>query len=327
MAQHEVVDLALPTDNDALFRSDGPGFYQHIERDYHGEKSWPWEGGQYGFVRDPKETAVGIIYTRFHEGIDIRALLRDERGEPLDEVRAIADGKVVHTNHVPGHSNYGKYIVIEHRWDGSPYYSLYGHLSSIHAQSGQEVKKGEPIAVMGHTGAGLNQERAHVHLELNLMLSRNFESWHNHIFKNDPNHNGIYNGINLTGLNIAKLYLVLQKNPSLSIPEFFAGEETFYRVTLPASPSFELPRRYPWMLKGRGSNETPVSWEVSFTQTGLPIRIEPSKIKVTEPTLTYVKKSEVDGKYLTHDIVAGRGDHAHLSKNGRNFMRLLVWPD
>src|ERR1700676_3433049 len=176
VGQHETVDLALPTDNDALFRGDGPAFYQHIERDYHGEKSTPWEGGQYGFVRDPIETASGIIYTRFHEGIDIRPLQRDAQGEPLDEVRAIADGKVVHTNPVPGYSNYGRYIVIEHTWNGSPYYSLYGHLSSIRAQTGQSVRKGEPIAVMGHTGAGLNTDRAPLHFELNLMLTRNFEA-------------------------------------------------------------------------------------------------------------------------------------------------------
>ena len=93
LAQNQVVDLALPTDNDALFRGGGAEFYQYIERDYKGVKSTPWEGGQYGFVRDPMETSEGIVYTRFHEGIDIRALQRDARGEPLDEVRAIADGK------------------------------------------------------------------------------------------------------------------------------------------------------------------------------------------------------------------------------------------
>jgi murein DD-endopeptidase MepM/ murein hydrolase activator NlpD len=325
LAQHEVVDLALPTDNDALFRGDGPAFYQHIARDYRGEKSTPWEGGQYGFVRDPIETAAGIIYTRFHEGIDIRPLQRDEHGEPLDEVRAIADGKVVHANQVPGYSNYGRYVVIEHIWDGSPYYSLYGHLNSIRVQTGQSVKKGEPIGVLGHTGLGINQERAHVHLELNLMLNRKFETWHEAFFKNDPNHNGIYNGINLTGMNIAKLFLMLRQNSALTIPEFLAGEETFYKVALPKTSHFELPKRYPWMLKRGGDARE--SWEVSFTKTGMPLKIEPSDKKVTQPELTYVKKSEVDCKYLTHDIVAGRGDHAHLTEGGRNFMRLLVYPD
>ena len=116
LGQNQTVDLVLPTDNDALFSGGGAAFYQHIERNFKGVKSTPWEGGQYGFVRDPTDTAGGVVYTRFHEGIDIRPLHRDAHGEPLDEVHAIADGKVVHVNSVPGYSNYGKYIVIEHRW-------------------------------------------------------------------------------------------------------------------------------------------------------------------------------------------------------------------
>ncbi|MEY2527871.1 MAG: murein DD-endopeptidase [Verrucomicrobiota bacterium] len=327
LGQSQLVDLALPTDNDALFRGDGPAFYQYIERDYQGEKSTPWEGGQYGFVRDPKQTGAGLVYTRFHEGIDIRALQRDAQGEPLDEIRAIADGTVVHTNPVPGYSNYGKYIVIEHRWDGSPYYSLYGHLSSIAVQNGQRVTKGERIAVMGYTGTGINRERAHVHLELNLMLNRHFESWHDTLFKNDPNHNGIYNGINLTGLNIAKLYLMLHKNPSLTLPDFFAGEETFYKVAVPNSSNFELPKRYPWMVKRSGEGDSAESWEVSFARTGLPLKIEPSAKRVSQPELTYAKKSDVDCSYLTHDFVAGRGKRAHLTESGLRFMRLLAWPE
>src|SRR5204863_9719267 len=106
MAQTEraVLDLVLPTDNDALFSGGGPAFYQYVERDYKGVKSTPWEGGQYGFVRDPTDTAGGLLYTRFHEGIDIRSVHRDANGEPVDEVRAIANGKVVHVNPVPSYS-------------------------------------------------------------------------------------------------------------------------------------------------------------------------------------------------------------------------------
>ena len=141
----------------------------------------------------------------------------------------------MHVNPVPGgYSNYGRYVVIEHHWDGSSYYSLYGHLSSC-MLPGQEVAKGELIAVMGYTGVGINRERAHVHLELNLMLSHQFEGWHDANFKDDPNHNGIYNGINLTGMDIARLYLALRKNPSLTMPQFLEEEETFYKVTLPQS--------------------------------------------------------------------------------------------
>jgi len=325
-AQNQIVDLVLPTDNDALFSGRGPAFYQYIERNYKGLKSTPWEGGQYGFVRDPVETSAGIVYTRFHEGIDIRALRRDAHGEPLDKVHAIADGKVVHTNPVPGYSNYGKYIVIEHRWDDSNYYSLYGHLSSIAVQPGNAVKRGQTIAVMGYTGAGLNQARGHLHLELNVMLSHQFEAWYDAFFKNDPRRNGIYNGMNLAGLDIARLYLALRKNPSLSIPEFLSDEETFYKVILPKSRHFELPRLYSWMLAADVRHEKS-SWEVSFARSGLPLKIEPSDKHVTQPELSYVKKSSIDYSYLTRDEISGRDGNAHLTNYGKQLMRLFIYPD
>ena len=324
-AQNQGLDLVLPTDNDALFSGDGPAFYQYIERDYKGVKSTPWEGGQYGFVRDPKSTAGGVVYTRFHEGIDIRSVHRDANGEPLDQVRAIADGQVVHASLVPGYSNYGKYIVIEHRWGDSNYYSLYAHLSSISVQPGETVRRGQPIAVMGYTGTGINRERAHLHLELCLMFSREFEAWYNTFFRNDPNRHGLYNGMNLAGIDVARFYLALRKNPALTIPEFLAGEETFYKVTLPKVRHFDLSTLYPWMLAaGKRSGS---SWEVSFAASGVPLRIEPSDKRVTQPELSYVKSSTTDDSYLTRDVVSGRGASAHLSGYGAQLMRLLIWPN
>lgn len=321
-----IVDLALPTDNDALFHGGGPEFYQYIDRDYHGVKSTPWEGGQYGFVRDPMETAAGLVYTRFHEGIDIRPVHRDENGEPLDQVRAIAEGKVVYTNRVPSRSDYGNYIVIQHRWGGCDYFSLYAHLKEIAVARGQPVRQGERIGVLGYTGKGINLARAHVHLELNLMLSRRFDSWYDTFHKEEPNYHGIYNGINLKGLDIARFYLALQRNPSLSIPDFLAAEEIFYKVLVPKSSHFDLLKFYPWMLHGRPTAGAR-SWEVSFARSGLPLRIEASTRGVSKPELAYVKKSSLSYASLTQGEVVGRAETARLSKDGEAFMRLLIWPD
>ncbi len=325
LAQNSRIDISLPTDNDALFHGGGAAFYQYIEREFQGEKSRPWEGGRYGFVRNPVPTANGLLYSRFHEGIDIRPLSRDAHGEPLDEVRAIADGKVVHTNTVAGYSNYGRYIVIEHGWEGSLYYSLYGHLSTITTTVGALVHRGERIARMGHTGEGLNQERAHLHLELNLMLNRNFEDWHEHYFAREPNHNGIYNGINLAGIDIARFFLEHERRPELTVPAFFAEEETSYKVAVPDSPRFDLRKLYPWMVKNVAVNAK--SWEVSFARSGVPLKIEARGEAVAEPTITYLKDSDVDSIYLTRGVVAGRGEQAHLSESGMRLMRLLTWPD
>lgn len=325
-AQSHPLDLALPTDNDAIFRGGGAEFYQHIERDYKGEKSWPWEGGQYGFVRNPVETKNGLVYTRFHEGIDIKPLHRDAAGEPLDEVRAIADGAVVYTNGVPAFSNYGNYIVIEHQWGGSPYYSLYAHLRSIAVKVGQHVAKSDAIAAMGYTGEGLNQERAHLHLELNLMLSRQFEAWHATYLKNDPNHHGLYNGINLAGLDIARLYLALRKRPALTIPDFLREQETFYEVTVRDSPHFDLRKLYPWMALGRASG-TAAAWKISFTQSGVPKKIEPAAQSVTDPQISYIRRRNADYTFLTRGWIGGSGAGAYLTESGQRIMQLLTFPE
>src|SRR5258708_21789832 len=60
MGENQILDLVLPTDNDALFSGGGAAFYQYIDRNFKGVKSTAREGGQYGFVRDPTDTA-GVV--------------------------------------------------------------------------------------------------------------------------------------------------------------------------------------------------------------------------------------------------------------------------
>ena len=321
-ADNAPLDLALPTDNKALLRGDGSEFYQVIERNLHGVISHPWQGGQYGFVRDP----VGSVYTRFHEGMDIRPMRRDARGEPLDEVRSIADGKVVYANQRAGASNYGRYVVVEHRWGGSPYYSLYGHLSAIAVEPGQSIRQGGKLGVMGHTGSGINRERSHVHVELNLLINDHFEAWHDATFRNEPNQHGIYNGINLAGLDLPRLFLAARGNSSLTVPAFLAKEEVFYKVVVPNSPDFQLPRRYPWMIEG-SPNEKPAAWEISFARSGLPLRLRASDRALTSAELTYVKPSPGNYGDLTRGNLTGRGRDVRLSESGRSLLRLYTYPN
>jgi hypothetical protein len=178
---------------------------------------------------------------------------------------------------------------------------------------------------MGYTGTGINRERAHLHLELCLMFSRQFEAWYDTFFRNDPNRHGIYNGMNLAGLDVARLYLALRSNPTLTIPEFLNHEETFYKVALPKARHFDLSQLYPWMLAaGKRNGE---SWEVSFAASGVPLRIEPSDRRVAQPELSYVRKTPTEYSYLTRDIVAGHQSNAHLTNYGAQLMRLLIWPD
>ena len=208
LATHSIaaaLDLTFPTKNRALLQGDGEGFYMFIDRDFQGEKSTPWEGGQYGYVRDPRVTSGGLVYTRFHEGADIKPLERSSDGEPLDIVTAAGAGRVVHVSDVPRYSNYGRFVVIEHQWDGCPYYSLYAHLNSASVSVGQQVAQGDPLGRLGYTGDGIDRRRAHLHFEVNLILSHDFEQWHKLVFPTEINRHGLYNGINLAGMDAGRL--------------------------------------------------------------------------------------------------------------------------
>ena len=80
------------------------------------------------------------------------------------------------------------------------------------------------------------------------------------------------------------------------------------------------------MLRQKPEGEA-ASWEVSFNRAGVPLKIQPNAKPVSEPELSYMKPSGVDGGTLTMDRISGRGANAHLTEKGRQFMRLFVFPD
>jgi murein DD-endopeptidase MepM/ murein hydrolase activator NlpD len=312
--------LILPTKNQGLLHGDPASFYQYVQRDFEGQVSQAWEGGQYGFVRNPRRFGSAIVFTRFHEGIDIRPLNRDAAGEPTDVIHAIAAGKVAYTNCVAGYSNYGRYVVVEHTFDNCSYYSLYAHLNIIMVKPGDHVAQNAPLAIMGHTGEGIDRERAHVHLELNLMLNGHFSEWQTKYFPKDVDRHGIYNGMNLAGLDIGRFYLELQKNPALTIAQFVQKGEAWYRVIVPRSPTMDLQERYPWLLQGSHSGQ---SWELTFDRTGLPLQIRAVEEQVTTPSLTWVHPSAYPQNLMTKGHIQSGGSIPALTLEGQRFIDLV----
>jgi murein DD-endopeptidase MepM/ murein hydrolase activator NlpD len=316
------LNLSLPTKNTAIFTNRPDEFYMYTDRTFEGVTSRPWQAGQYGFVRNMKRTEEGVIGTRFHEGIDIKPVSRDSKGNPLDDVMSIATGVVAYTNDDPAHSNYGRYVVIEHNWGDGPMFSLYAHLASISASEGQRVLGGTTIGRMGFTGAGLNRTRAHLHLELGLLFSLRFQHWHDG-FLSGPNHHGIHNGLNLTGLDIASLYQEQRRNPGISIPAFLRSTPAYYKVTTARKGPLEIVERYPWLRRGDHAQPSP-SWEISFTASGLPLSVTPSHRVVNRPTVTYVRSTRSRHEYFTIRRLVGTGSRASLTGSGERHLRLVT---
>ena len=131
---------------------------------------------------------------------------------------------------------------------------------SISVEPGQSVRQGQPLGIMGFTGAGIDRERAHTHFEVCMMLSKNFEQWHAVNFPRDPNRHGIYNGLNLAGVDPAGLLLAAHKDPALKIADHIASAEPAFKITVKNSVNFFLHPRLP-LARGARRNREPAGMD------------------------------------------------------------------
>jgi CxxC motif-containing protein len=316
------LDIDLPTTNHHLLTGEPEQFYQYVDRTFEGQVSKEWQAGGYGFVRNPVRFGDQVVMTKFHEGIDIAPMGRDPGGNPQDPVKSIADGTVAYTSPIPGRSNYGRYVVVEHHFDDGAFYSVYAHLSEITVKVGDAVKKGGVVAKMGFTGAGITKVRAHCHLELCLLDNANYDAW-NKAAGGGVNYHGNFNGMNLSGLDVARLFLERQANPEIKVQDFVRDTPAYFKVTLPRKGKFEFAERNHWLVDGDMNAPSP-SWEITFTATGLPVRIAPSEKEVPGPLVTSVRDSKIPHRYLTRGLIDGTGSAATLTKGGKSLVSLLT---
>src|SRR5581483_3011520 len=116
-ARAQRMELTWPTPNRAW--ADGRPIAEFLQHAGSGDP----ESGGFGGVRSGG--------TQFHEGIDIKCLTRDRRGEPTDVVSAALPGIVRLISTSAGDSSYGRYIVLEHPGVSPAIYTLYAHLARI----------------------------------------------------------------------------------------------------------------------------------------------------------------------------------------------------
>ena len=99
----------------------------------------------YGYRRHPIRGK-----TRMHNGMDLAA----RKGTPI---YAAAAGTVTWSGWKGG---YGKCVTIDHH---NQYETIYGHCSTLHAQAGDNVDRGDLIGYVGSTG---NSTGPHLHFEV-----------------------------------------------------------------------------------------------------------------------------------------------------------------
>jgi murein DD-endopeptidase MepM/ murein hydrolase activator NlpD len=313
--------LQLPTANHALFE---PG---NEEKFFVGTVGKPWTSGCFGCVRTDG--------WQMHEGLDIRCLQRDKRGEPIDPVMATADGTVVYLNTKPALSNYGNYIVLRHQIDGLEIYSLYAHLREVQSglKVGQAVKAGQPIAVMGHTSnthEGISKDRAHVHFELNLFVNDRFTNWFKKTSPTERNDHGNWNGQNLLGIDPRLVFLAEHESgDKFNLLEFIRQETALCRVFV-RKTDFEWPKRYPALVRPNpiADKEGSVGYEIALDFNGVAFELIPRAASEIKGKSKYQLLSVNENEYHKNPcrrLVAQKGNRWDLARYGVELLDLLTF--
>ena len=310
----------LPTANRALFEKGGE------EKFFVGTAGKPWQSGTFGCVRSDGH--------QMHEGLDIRCLKRDKRGEPIDPVMAACDGTVAYINKRVGTSNYGKYVVVRHVIEGMEVFTIYAHLSDFAngLAPGKPVKAGEVIATMGHTSntrERISLERAHVHFEINLFLSDKFSTWYKKEHPKDPDDHGIWNGMNLAGIDPRLVLLDEQaQGAKFSLVKFVQERPELCRV-LVRDKDFSFARRYPMLIRPNplAQKEGVAAYEIAFDFNAVPIQLTPraaSEFKSRQKYQLLSVNAAEQEKNPCRKLVARRGHGWELTNHAITFLDLLT---
>ena len=313
--------FSLPTANRAIFEPGGGALY------FVGTVGKPWMSGTFGCVRTEG--------WQLHEGIDIRCLERDKRGEPTDPILATADGSVAYINKRPSLSNYGNYLILRHVIEGVEVYSLYAHLKEFRPglKHGDAVKAGETTAIMGrtsNTGQSISRDRAHVHFELNLVINERFAEWYRKTFPRQRNDHGGWNGQNFIGLDPWKLLLEQQRlGPKFSFVEFIRRQPEMCRVLVHGT-NFPWVRRYPMFVKANpvAEKEGAVGYELALNFNGLPFEAIPraaSEFKTKSRVQLLSVNAEERQRNPCRKLVVPKGNRWELANNGLHLLDLLLY--
>jgi murein DD-endopeptidase MepM/ murein hydrolase activator NlpD len=311
----------LPTANRALFEKGAEGRY------FVPTVGKTWVSGTFGCVRSDG--------WQVHEGLDIKCIQRDKKGEPTDPVLATADGTVAYVNAKSGLSNYGNYLILKHRIEGLEVYSLYAHLRQIREglAVGVPVKAGEVIAVMGrttNTREKISQERAHLHFELDFVVNERFASWHEKSAPGQRNDHGNWNGQNLLGLDPRLIFLEQQRlGAKFSLVKFIQHQTELCRVFV-RKKDFPYLQRCPALVYRNPlvEKEGLAGYELALNFNGVPIQIiprAPSEYKGSAKYQLLTVNEAEQQKNPARKLVVKKSGRWELASRGISLLDLLTY--
>jgi hypothetical protein len=139
------------------------------------------------------------------------------------------------------------------------------------------VRTGQVLGVMGRSAGSrpLPKERAHLHFEIGLRLTDNFQPWYDARKFGSPNDHGIWNGMNLVGIDPLAFYDAFRAREVDNFEDYWRRRPVAVTVRWATSEVPDFVRRYPALRAEPMPLIGLAGWEIAFDRFGVPLSCRP----------------------------------------------------
>ncbi len=162
---------------------------------------------------------------------------------------------------------------MEHPDASLPYVSLYAHLANVPEglSLGSKVEAGQQLGTMGRSArSAIPKSRAHLHFEIALLKSGDFQRWYDRKGFGSINTHGRYNGMNLMGFDPLEVYRRQQTGQFTDMAAHVRELPTAFTLRVSTRRTPDFVQRHPALVTAPVPAGGAVAWLVEFTWHGLP---------------------------------------------------------
>ena len=266
-----------------------------------------------GPTKDFSSGAFGCVRNhgyKFHEGLDLSPVQTTAKGYAVDSIFAAMGGEIAYISRSPKDSAYGRYMVIEHKTFTPVLYTLYAHLAEISPglSVGMNVSVAQPIGRMGNSASfHIPLNRSHLHFEIGVRLSNQFDKWYQRQSFKTKNKHGNYNGYNLVGIDPIKFYSSYQAAAFDEPAKYLKSVSPVTKILVKHTTHPYLAQSNPSLFTNLELGKSIKSWICSFGPFGFPLGFEATTKETDEPIKVVSYDERLDSGFCRKLITSRNG--------------------
>jgi hypothetical protein len=153
---------------------------------------------------------------------------------------------------------------------------------------------------MGRSASGyaIPKDRAHLHFEIGVRLTCDFQGWYNFKKFGSRNEHGVWNGMNLAGIDPLDFFEAWRAGRVDVFQDYFAKLTPAVRVRVATQRTPDFVERYPSLVSPVAAGGLIGGWEVALSEFGLPFAWTP----LSPADVSGFRPNEV--RIVAHDAAA-----------------------